>query len=112
EYTPWPTLKPTWWSPTIDGDHTRLRVGAASGGADVLGYHGYGVSASWLVSSPADAPSVGAATPDWQLFYVCDRWRPTFWASASRDTSFSAGPPSDAGVPATATLRALQLQAG
>jgi hypothetical protein len=78
----------------------------------VLGYHRYGVSASWLVASPADAPSVGAGTPDWRLFYLYDRWRPTFWASASRDTSLFAGPPSDSGVPATATLRERQLQAG
>jgi hypothetical protein len=111
-YTPWPTLKPTWWSPIVDVDHTRIRVGAATGGADVLGYHGYSASATWLASRPGDAPAVEAAAPDWQVFYVYDRWRPTFWASASRDTSFFAGPPSDSGVPSTATLRERQLQAG
>jgi hypothetical protein len=112
DYLPWPTLKPTWWSPLVDADHTRIRVGAATGGADVLGYHGYSASATWLASRPGDAPAVDAATPDWQVFYWYDRWRPTFWASASRDTSFFAGPPSDSGVPSTATLRERQLQAG
>jgi hypothetical protein len=111
-YSPWPTLKPIWWSPVVDADHTRIRFGAETGGADVLGYHSYRAAATWLVSRPGDAPAVGAATPDWQVFYVYDRWRPAFWVSASRDTSFFAGPPSDRGVPSTATLREQQLQAG
>ena len=111
-YSPWPTLKPTWWSPVVDADHTRIRVGAATGGVDVLGYHGYSASATWLVSRPGGAPAAGDAAPDWQAFYVYDRWRPAFWMSASRDTSFFAGPPSDSGVPSTATLRERQLQAG
>ena len=100
-HTPWPTLKPTWWSPVVEGDRNSIRVGAATGGADVLGYHGYSVSATWLVSTPGNAPAVDSATPNWQLSYVYDRWVPTLWASVSRDTSFFAGPPSDAGVPAT-----------
>src|SRR5207253_10992522 len=52
------------------------------------------------------------ARPDWQVSYVYDRWQPTLFASASRDTSFFAGPPTDAGVPETATLRERQLQIG
>ena len=111
-YAPGPTLAPTAWWPIVTGDHTRWRIGAAAGGADVLRYHGYGVSVSWLVSRPRDAPAVDATTPDWQVSYVYDRWRPTWFASASRDTSFFAGPPSDTGVPATATLRERQVQAG
>jgi Tol biopolymer transport system component len=111
-YDPWRTLKPTWWSPVVDADHTRIRVGAATGGVDVLGYHAYSASATWLVSRPGSAPVVGDAAPDWQAFYVYDRWRPAFWMSASRDTSFFGGPPSDSGVPSTATLRERQLQAG
>ena len=111
-YTPWPTLKPTWWSPIVEGDRNSIRAGAATGGADVLGYHGYSVSATWLVTSPANAPAVDSATPNWQLSYVYDRWVPTLWASVSRDTSFFAGPPSDAGVPSTATLRERQIEAG
>jgi Tol biopolymer transport system component len=111
-YSPLPTLKPTWWSPVIEGDRNSVRVGAATGGADVLGYHGYSASATWLVTSPANAPAVDSATPNWQLSYVYDRWVPTLWASASRDTSFFAGPPSDAGVPSTGTLREQQIQAG
>ena len=111
-YSPWPTLKPTWWSPLVEGDRHSIRVGATTGGADVLGYHGYAASATWLVSSPDSAPAVDAAKPDWQLSYVYDRWVPAFWVSASRDTSFFAGPPSDTGLPAEATLREQQVQAG
>ena len=111
-YSPWPTLKPTWWSPIVSGDHTQLRVGAATAGSDVLGYHGFGASLSWLVSSRGGAPQVDRTTPDWRLFYVYDRWRPTIWATASRDTSFFGGPPTDAGVPTIGTLRERQVQAG
>ncbi len=112
EYSPLPTLTPTWWSPIVNADRHQVRLGAASGGGDVLGYHAYSVSATWLASHPAGAPAVDASTPDWQLFYVYGRWRPTLWASASRETSFFAGPPTDRGVPSTATLRERQLQAG
>src|SRR5207244_9906125 len=38
-YSPLPTLRPTSWSPIVEGDNTQLRVGAAVGGYDVLGYH-------------------------------------------------------------------------
>ncbi len=111
-YTPLPTLKPTSWSPIIEGDREQLRVGAATSGVDVLGYHIYFMSATWLVSSPAGAATATAVRPDWQLYYAYDRWRPRFWVSASTDTSFFAGPADDSGVPSRATLRERQLEAG
>src|SRR5262245_47187206 len=48
-YSPWATLRPTSWTPIVESDSTQLRVGAATGGVDVLGYHAYSASATWLV---------------------------------------------------------------
>jgi WD40 repeat protein len=111
-YSPWPTLRPTSWTPIVEGDNTQVRVGAATGGNDVLGYHAYIASASWLVSGPSDAVRPGAATPDWTVGYAYDRWRPTIWALASNATSFFAGPPTASGTPSNATLRERRLEAG
>ena len=111
-YSPLSTLKPTSWSPVIETDNDQVRVGLATGGVDVLGYHGYATSATWLVASPDDAPQPNAAAPDWQGFYAYDRWRPTFFAGTSSETTFFAGPATEAGTPALATRRERQLQAG
>ena len=81
-YSPWPTLRPTWWTPIVEGDSTQVRLGAATAGLDVLGYHGYNAAATWLVSGPAAAESPGAAAPDWAISYAYQRWRPTVWAAA------------------------------
>ena len=78
----------------------------------MLGYHGYALSATWLVSGPRNADTPSAASPDWQAAYVYARWRPELFVSASRSTSFFAGPPTDAGLPTNSTLREYQLEAG
>lgn len=111
-YSPWPTLRPTSWSPIVTGDANQLRVGAATGGSDVLGYHAYALSATWLATHPAGAPTPNAATPDWAVSYAYDRWRPVLSASASTDTSFFAGPPTANGLASAATKRERQLSAG
>jgi hypothetical protein len=111
-YSPLATLKPTSWSPIITGDRQQLRVGATTDGLDVLGYHAYSASATWLVTGPSGQPGSGAPATDWQVSYAYDRWRPTLWASASRETSFFAGPATDANTPSAATRRALEIQAG
>jgi hypothetical protein len=87
-------------------------VGAELGGFDVLGYHSYNATATWLVASPDGAPTPNAAAPDWQGYYAYSRWRPTFYASTSSDTSFFAGPATDLGTPRASTRRERQLQAG
>ena len=111
-YSPLPTLKPTSWSPIIETGGDQVRVGAEIGGFDVLGYHAYNASATWLVASPDGAPAPNAAAPDWLGYYAYSRWRPTLYASTSSDTSFFAGPATDLGTPTASTRRERQLQAG
>jgi hypothetical protein len=110
-YHPWPTLKPTSWSPIIAGDSSQIRAGAGLAAYDVLQYHAYVVSATWLVSGPSHGGPAGA-TPDWQIYYAYGRWRPTFWVSASTQTSFFAGPATDTGAPSSAVERERQIEAG
>jgi WD40-like Beta Propeller Repeat len=111
-YSPWPTLRPTSWAPIVEGDSSQFRLGAATGGADVLGYHAYSAAATWLVSGPAGAERRATANPDWNISYAYDRWRPTLWAAASTATSFLSGPPTAAGTPSNATLRERRIEAG
>ena len=112
DYSPLDTLKPTWWTPIVDTGSGQWRAGAGVTGFDVLGYHGYAASATWLVSGPAGASDPGTAQPDWRLTYVYDRWRPTFYVSASSETSFFAGPPTAFDTPTSAARRERQLEAG
>ena len=111
-YRPWRTLKPTSWSPIIAGDSHQVRAGAATWGGDVLGYHAYTASATWLFATSAGADAPNPAAPDWQIAYEYNRWRPSLWVAASSDTAFFAGPPTDAGIPSAATRRTDQLEAG
>jgi hypothetical protein len=53
-----------------------------------------------------------AASPDWQMYYVYDRWRPTFYAAASNVTSFFAGPATDAGSSSSSTRRERMVEGG
>jgi hypothetical protein len=112
DYSPLATLKPTSWTPIVETGSDQVRVGAAVGGADVLGYHAYAATATWLLSSPSGAPTPNAASPDWEAYYAYDRWRPTVYAAASIATSFFTGPATDAGTPAAATRRERQIEGG
>ena len=75
-YSPLPTLAPTFWTPTFESDGDELVIGAATGSADALGRHAYGVEVGWSVR----------ARPDWGVAYAYDRWRPTVFASYTDDT--------------------------
>src|SRR5262249_41897220 len=44
-YSPLPTLAPRSWRPILEGSRDELRLGAETDGTDVLGYHGYALSA-------------------------------------------------------------------
>jgi hypothetical protein len=101
-YNPLPTLLPTSWMPTLDLDDDQVRLGAAVAGHDVLGYHAYYASAAWLVTQPAGAAGLRRSTPDWEVSYAYNRWKPTLFVSASRDTFFSPD----------ATVRSRQVEAG
>lgn len=109
-YRPWPTLAPRAWTPLITTSADRTRVGFTTGGGDVLGYHGYAVSAQWRVSAPHGAPGITASDPDWSVIYAYDRWLPLFYASASRNTSFLTGASAIDGE--LATLHEQTLEAG
>jgi hypothetical protein len=111
-YSPLPTLQPTAWSPIVEWTSEDVRVGAATGGRDVLGYHAYAVAATWLVSSPAGVTTPAAEVPDWFASYAYDRWRPTLFAAASSETSFFAGPATDAGTPSRSTRREHLIEGG
>ena len=111
-YSPWPTLWPTSWFPIVVWDSTQVRAGASAGGRDVLGYHAYAASATWLLSGPANALTPSPSIPDWSVSYAYDRWRPTPFAAASTATSFFAGPPTAAGTPTAATRKEHQLEIG
>jgi WD40 repeat protein len=111
-YSPLPTLRPTSWSPIVESDSSQVRAGAAVAGVDVLGYHFYSASATWLTAAPADATKPPTASPDWQLSYFYDRWQPTFFAAASSETSFFAGVATENGTPVNVTQRERQFQAG
>jgi hypothetical protein len=111
-YSPLPTLAPTSWAPLITADSDQVRLGAATFGSDILGYHVWTVSATWLASAPDGAATPNRAVPDWFASYAYDRWRPTFFVAASSETSFFAGPATPSGLPSTATDRALQLETG
>jgi hypothetical protein len=76
-YSPWSTLAPRFWTPTVESDADELVIGAATGGYDALGRHAYGVEGGW---------SAARARPDWQIAYAYDRWWPTVFADVSDDT--------------------------
>lgn len=75
-YSPWPTLVPRFWTPTLESDGDELVVGAATGSVDTLGRHAYGIEGGWSTR----------ARPDWQIAYAYDRWLPTLFVATADDT--------------------------
>ncbi|HYM24004.1 MAG TPA: hypothetical protein VEU08_12385 [Vicinamibacterales bacterium] len=112
DYSPLDTLAPTSWSPVVDSSGSRVRVGGLVSGYDLLGYHYYAASVEWMASAPADAVLPTRARPDWSAAYAYDRWQPTLFVSASRQTSFFAGPPTEAGAASPGTLVERELAGG
>jgi hypothetical protein len=85
-YSPWHTLLPRSWFPTVESADGQLRIGAQTGGSDVLGRHVYSVSALVRVAGHPEAP--GSPRYDWIGSYVYDRWLPAFFARASDRTHY------------------------
>ncbi len=111
-YSPFRTIRPTSWSPVYESDGDQLRLGASVAGYDLLGYHLYAATATWLLSGPAAAPKPDAGVPDWNLYYSYARWRPVLWLTAESSTSFFAGPATAEGTPLPVTLRERQIEGG
>jgi hypothetical protein len=86
-YSPFSTLRPTWWFPTISSSGAQTGVGAITAGSDVLGYHAYQLSATKWIQQGAIA-SAGIPAVDWHASYVYARWRPELVTTASRETTF------------------------
>jgi len=111
-YTPWSTLGPTSWTPFGVVNDTQTRLGGLVTGADVLGRHAWALGASWMLSGPTVVRPLAAAAPDWSASYAYARWRPTWFAGASRQAVFrtiSSGTP--AAVTEVAGLET-EVQAG
>jgi WD40-like Beta Propeller Repeat/Omp85 superfamily domain len=68
-YNPLLTLWPRFWSPYVEGDEDDSRVGAATGGLDVLFRHAWGLA----LFRGTETERYGA-----RGFYQFDRLRPTF----------------------------------
>jgi hypothetical protein len=111
-YSPRSTLKPTSWSAVVETPSDQLRAGASVFGSDVLGYHFFAATATWLVSAPSGVLAPGPAVPDWQLFYLYNRWRLAPFVSASTETSFFTGLNGATGLPLPITLRERQIEGG
>jgi Tol biopolymer transport system component len=67
-YSPWPTLRPRFWTPIFGSDESGSQIGAATGGMDVLGRHKFDAVALYGTSTHRAAYS---------LQYVNDAFYPS-----------------------------------
>jgi hypothetical protein len=88
DYSPLTTLAPTSWTPLVAVTSDQTRAGAGVAGADLLGRHAYAVNATWLVTGRTALRPPSDKSPDWSAAYVYERWRPSLFVSAARDTLF------------------------
>lgn len=112
-YSPWGAMLPRAWQPWAVVDGERVDLGAAISGTDPLARHSYLALATWPVSRPSPSPGLPSSTRlDWNVSYSYDRWRPTFFVTASDQTDpvgvLVAGTP----APLTANARARELFTG
>ena len=73
-YSPWPTLRPRFWTPIFGSDESGSQIGAATGGMDVLGKHKFDAAALYGTSTHRGAYS---------LQYVNDAFYPSFHVGIS-----------------------------
>jgi len=87
-YRPWSTLWPRAWLPVLDSSDDQIRLGATAGATDALGYHTWGVTATWAVAvQPSMDAVIPRGRPDIDARYVYDRWRPSLYAQYSDETT-------------------------
>jgi peptidoglycan hydrolase-like protein with peptidoglycan-binding domain len=99
--------------PVVETSDKELRVGAATAGADALGYHSWAATATWSVARQAALQTVApGARPDLSLFYAYDRWAPTLYAQASDETTPLLLPASARAPERPAAIRERSLEAG
>ncbi len=111
-YSPVDTLLPHYWMPDIRTEDGAFKVGLTTGSADPLARHQVSARFDWRVAGGhTDEPEV--LRPDWSVSYTYDRWRPSFFLTASDKTSFRVVPtvPGSPVVP-DAELRDLEFEAG
>jgi Tol biopolymer transport system component len=82
-YRPFPALRPRFWAPFVERSGGEWQWGAATGGADPLLRHAYGLAVRYGVET---------RRPGVLAFYQYDRWWPTFQVVGDLDnTALSAG---------------------
>jgi Tol biopolymer transport system component len=81
-YRPFPTLRPRFWAPFVDRSGGEWKGGAATGGADPLLRHAYGLAVRYGTKT---------RQPGFLGFYQYDRWRPTFLVLANLDQTVISG---------------------
>jgi Tol biopolymer transport system component len=111
-YSPWQTLVPRSWLPVVEVDGDEWRLGGTVAGTDVLGYHSWFASASWLVSNPSPGVSPDRSTPDWSAAYGYTRWQPIFVTAASRNTVYPTRPADAPAAPVILKTTEHRLEAG
>jgi len=110
-YSPIPTLLPRSWTPLADTQDGDIRLGFGLAGNDVLVRHAYAVSVLWR-TAPDNGTGVPRTRPDWSASYAYDRWRPSFYVSASDKTSLLEIVQAQGRPPVPAALREEQFASG
>ena len=111
-YSPFGTVAPTSWTPLVQLSDDQTRVGASVAGVDVLGRHAYAVNVSWRVDGPTVVRPLPQSAPDWSAAYAYTRHQPSFFGSASRETTFGNAVVGSGPAPMDLAVVERELQAG
>jgi hypothetical protein len=111
-YSPWGTIAPTSWTPSLSSDAELTRAGGVFGGADVLGRHAYAVDLRWIAGAPDGVALPDRAWPDWEVAYAYTRWQPSFFGSASRTLDVDVVRDATTGVERARTFLRREFQSG
>jgi len=112
EYSPWSTIWPRYWAPIVTLDGDQVRAGGSTSGHDVLRYHGFNASITWLIDVEGRNPRPVPSATDWNVTYAYSRWTPTFYASTSRETTLLNGPLDVFDIPRRGSVQDLVVEGG